>query len=60
MRLLEPLSGIKTAQGHALVHLIFFITMWFIETEIEVEHSANNRKLTKQILETQTQLLDVD
>jgi hypothetical protein len=30
VRLLEPLQGIKMAQGHLLCHLIFFTTMWFV------------------------------
>lgn len=28
MRLLEPINGIKVAQGHLLIHLVFFITMF--------------------------------
>ena len=44
MRLLEPLSGVKTAQGHALVHLIFFLTMFSIPRDLDVEHRANNNK----------------
>jgi hypothetical protein len=35
MRLLEPLNGIKTAQGHFLTHLVFFTTMFFVDTNIE-------------------------
>lgn len=42
MRLLEPLSGVKTAQGHALIHLIFFLTMFFIDIDIDKStHVAN-------------------
>lgn len=33
MRLLEPLSGIKSAQGHALIHLLFFLITWSVNTE---------------------------
>ena len=41
MRLLEPLSGIKTAQGHALVHLIFFISILLIQFEDFVLKNEN-------------------
>ena len=30
MRLLEPFSGIKMMQGHSLVHLVFFIAIFFV------------------------------
>ena len=33
MRLLEPLSGLKVAQGHLLVHLIFFCIMLSVDDE---------------------------
>ena len=35
MRLLEPLSGMKAAQGHALLHLVFFITMWSVDIDMK-------------------------
>lgn len=35
MRLLEPLNGVKVGIGHAAVHLTFFISMCFIDTDIE-------------------------
>lgn len=35
MRLLEPLQGIKCAQGHALVHLTFFTVMFFADTSLD-------------------------
>ena len=50
MRLLEPLSGIKTAQGHALVHLIFFVTMLFINTDAVVEHPANSEEWVEELI----------
>ena len=28
MRLLEPINGIKVAQGHMIIHLVFFATMF--------------------------------
>lgn len=40
MRLLEPLNGLKMAQGHACVHLIFFITMFLIDTDISINLSS--------------------
>jgi len=49
MRLLEPLSGVKTAQGHALVHLLFFIAMYFISREAKLEHPANSAEYLKSI-----------
>ena len=43
MRLLEPVAGIKTAQGHALFHLVFFIMMLNINTDIcDVNQPAGN------------------
>ena len=35
MRLLEPINGIKSMQGHYLMNLIFFVAMCFIQTDIE-------------------------
>ena len=35
MRLLEPINGIKTIQGHYLVNLIFFIAIFTINKDIE-------------------------
>ena len=33
MRLLEPLNGVKMAQGHYLTHLVLFLGMLTIETQ---------------------------
>ena len=33
MRLLEPLSGLKVAQGHLLVHLLFFCIVMSVDDE---------------------------
>lgn len=33
MRLLEPLSGIKSAQGHALIHALFFLVSWTVSVD---------------------------
>lgn len=49
MKLLEPLSGVKTAQGHALVHLLFFIAMCFVTREAKIEHAANSVEYIKTI-----------
>ena len=35
MRLLEPLNGLKFAQGHFIVHLAFFISMLQISIDEE-------------------------
>lgn len=32
MRLLEPLNGVKMAQGHYLAHLVLFLGMLTIDT----------------------------
>jgi len=34
MRLLEPLNGLKMAQGHAALHLTFFICMLYVDTDL--------------------------
>lgn len=39
MRLLEPLNGIKMGQGHYIIHLYFFVTMFFIDTSIDIDLS---------------------
>lgn len=45
MRLLEPLNGIKMAQGHVIVHLIFFISMMLINTDINIQlHPESKRE----------------
>jgi len=31
MKLLEPVAGIKTAQGHALFHFVFFCMIWSVK-----------------------------
>ena len=35
MRLLEPINGIKSIQGHYLVNMIFFIAIYTIDKDIE-------------------------
>jgi hypothetical protein len=35
MRLLEPINGIKVAQGHMLIHMVFFVTMMTLDTNID-------------------------
>ena len=35
MRLLEPINGIKSMQGHYLMNFVFFIAMCFISPDIE-------------------------
>ena len=42
MRLLEPVQGIKMAQGHFMTHLIFFTSMWFINTDITINLASGN------------------
>ena len=48
MRLLEPVAGIKTAQGHALFHLVFFIMMWNVNTDICEKYSATHASHASQ------------
>lgn len=47
MRLLEPLNGVKMAQGHYMTHLVFFVTMLLINTEwhekLMVEKADNHK-----------------
>lgn len=53
MRLLEPLNGVKMLQGHFAMHIVFFICMWFVTTDISMDqiyetiasHSAPHRLL---------------
>ena len=35
MRLLAPLNGIKTSQGHFITHFVFFVAMFFVDTDID-------------------------
>lgn len=35
MRLLEPINGIKTIQGHYMVNIIFFLVIFTIDKDIE-------------------------
>ena len=37
MRLLEPLNGIKMGQGHYIIHFYLFVTMFFINTELDID-----------------------
>ena len=42
MRLIEPLLGVKLiAQGHLILHLVFFITSLFIQIKIWSNHDDN-------------------
>lgn len=34
MRLLDPLNGVKFGQMHAIMHLTFFLIMFFIDTSM--------------------------
>lgn len=34
MRLLEPINGVKVAQGNALQHLVFFLTMFTFDSSV--------------------------
>ena len=36
MRLLEPLNGIKTAQGHFVTHFIMMISMLCLDSDINI------------------------
>jgi len=55
MRLLEPLNGLKMAQGHACVHLIFFITMMLIDTDVTINLSHGSGK--KDVVDNHEALL---
>jgi hypothetical protein len=50
MRLLEPLAGVKMSQGHYLTHLIFFVSMFFIDKDINknIAISAPDSHLEEQ------------
>lgn len=37
MRLLEPLQGVKVAQGHNWVHIIFFISISILDKDKEYD-----------------------
>jgi hypothetical protein len=37
MRLLEPINGIKVAQGHMIIHLVFFISMFTFDKDEDPE-----------------------
>lgn len=44
MRLLEPLQGVKLAQGHWKIHLMFFIAMCIFNPEKGLGHKAFDEK----------------
>lgn len=53
MRLLEPLNGLKFAQGHLIMHLAFFISMLQLSMEEEflkapVEKKEEGKKSEKK------------
>ena len=56
MRLLEPLSGVKTLQGHALVHLIFFMTMFSIPRDLDISHHRINNDNISMIMKVNPRL----
>jgi hypothetical protein len=49
MRLLEPINGVKVAQGNAMMHIVFFIAMFTIDSDIST-NLRNNKETT--LLET--------
>lgn len=53
MKLLEPLSGVKTGQGHAMIHLVFFIAMFFIPDTGDicktVDYEFNHKSIKEYI-----------
>jgi|ERR1712086_742105 len=55
MRLLEPLQGVKLAQGHWKIHLMFFIAMYIFNPEKGLGHRAFETKpqwMTKKLEES--------
>tara|TARA_B110000285_G_scaffold142909_1_gene159700 strand:+ start:96 stop:392 length:297 start_codon:yes stop_codon:yes gene_type:complete len=49
MRLLEPINGIKSMQGHFLMNLIFFLAMCFIKHDVETNMRTEEGSLYKEV-----------